>query len=173
MAGRSRGATAAGVRGEGRKEKGEGRSNACERASMMMAFQMQLACCSMKKRKHGTQSFRRIEAWQRGMDLIVAIYRHTSRFPREERFELTAQLRRAAVRIPSCIAEGNERRTAADRRQFLSSAKGSVSEIETQLEAANMLEFIDDEGVDELLEITHHLAAMLANMRRNVRDRLD
>jgi len=127
----------------------------------------------MKKRKYGTQSFRRIEAWQRGMDLIVEIYRHTASFPREEMFGLTAQLRRAAVRIPSCIAEGNERRTAADRRQFLATAKESVSEIETQLEAASSLGFLDDDAMDQLLVITDHLGAMLTNMRRNVRDRPD
>ncbi|HXT15954.1 MAG TPA: four helix bundle protein [Gemmatimonadaceae bacterium] len=117
------------------------------------------------------RAFRKIEAWQKGMDLITEIYRLTRRFPREELFCLTFQLRKAALRIPSCIAEGTERDTAADRRHFLTVARGSVAEIETQLEAAVRLEYVELGDLDDVLELTDHLGGMLTNLRRNIRDR--
>jgi len=105
------------------------------------------------------------------MDLIVVIYRITRQFPREEMFCLTFQLRKAAIRIPSCIAEGTERDTAADRRHFLTLARGSVAEIETQLDAAVRLDYVDASEIDEALELTDHLGGMLTNLRRRIRDR--
>src|SRR4051812_4570417 len=87
----------------------------------------------------GMRNLRRIKAWRRGLELVVAVYKLTRRFPREEMFCLTAQLRRAALRVPSTIGEGNERDTAADRRHFLTTSRSSLAEIETQLTAAFLL----------------------------------
>jgi len=77
--------------------------------------------------------------WQKGKDFCVAIYKLTEKFPRSELFGLTAQLRRAAVSIPSNIAEGTKRNTSKDQRQFYAVAYGSGAEIETQLMIAKEL----------------------------------
>ncbi|HEY3131446.1 MAG TPA: four helix bundle protein [Acidobacteriota bacterium] len=72
-------------------------------------------------------------AWKRGMELVTEIYQSTRTFPREEIYGLTSQLRRAAVSIPSNIAEGQGRRTAREFHQFLGQARGSSHELETQI----------------------------------------
>lgn len=82
------------------------------------------------------QRFRKLLVWSEGVALARAIYRLTAEFPSEERFGLTAQLRRAAVSVPSNIAEGSVRRSRKDFCRFLEIALGSLAEIETQLEIA-------------------------------------
>ena len=88
------------------------------------------------------QSYRELIVWQKAIDLVVAIYRITQSFPREEAFGLTSQLRRAAVSIPSNIAEGQGRRSAKEFQRFLDIARGSLQEVETQLLIANRLHYL-------------------------------
>ncbi|NLG75446.1 MAG: four helix bundle protein [Xanthomonadaceae bacterium] len=83
------------------------------------------------------QRFRDLKVWSEGVKLARAVYRLTAEFPREERFGLTAQLRRAAVSVPSNIAEGSVRRSRRHFCQFLETALGSLAEMETQLEIAD------------------------------------
>jgi four helix bundle protein len=118
-------------------------------------------------------TLRKIKAWVRGLELVLEIYRVTGAFPSEERFNLTHQLRKAVVRIPSSIAEGTERDTAADRKRFLTIARSSIREIETQLVTATLLGFMSPADLDLVLEITDHLGAMLTLMRRNIKARPD
>lgn len=106
--------------------------------------------------------------WNRGIELVVNVYDLTRSFPRDELFVLTAQLRRAAISIPSNIAEGNQRRSAADRRRFLNVAHGSLAEVDTQLEIATRLGYIDDAQFLATIETTDHIARMLTNMSRNL-----
>lgn len=87
------------------------------------------------------QSFRDLVVWQRSIELTVAIYKLTSRFPDSERFGLTSQLRRAAVSVASNIAEGYGRGTRGEYLQFLGQSRGSNSEVETQLVIAKALGF--------------------------------
>ena len=94
-------------------------------------------------------SHRSSVAWQKGMELAGAIYRLTQRFPPEERFGLTNQLRRASVSIPSNIAEGKGRLTTGELVQFLGIARGSTLEVQTQLELASMLGFGDPIDIAE------------------------
>lgn len=115
----------------------------------------------------GLVSLRRIGAWNRGIELVMDIYALTRRFPREELFVLTSQLRRAAIAIPSDIAEGNQRRTVPDRRRFLTDAQGSLAEIETQLELSSRLGYVDDREFISTIEQTDHLGRILTNMYRN------
>lgn len=90
--------------------------------------------------------------WQDAMALVEQVYRLTSSFPDQERFGLTAQLRRAAVSVPSNIAEGVARRTTREYLQFLGIARGSLSEIDTQIEIARRLGFAQDcADIDQLL----------------------
>ncbi len=84
----------------------------------------------------GKKPHRNLTAWQKAMDLVVAIYNATHNFPKEEIYGLTSQLRRAAVSVPSNIAEGAADRTTQQFSNFLSNAIGSLNEIDTQLEVA-------------------------------------
>ena len=82
-------------------------------------------------------------AWQKGMEVARAIYKATRHFPSEERFGLTNQIRRAAVSVPSNIAEGKGRLTSGELLQFLGIARGSTLELQTQLDLAASLGFGD------------------------------
>src|SRR5258706_8805276 len=104
-------------------------------------------------------TIRRVEAWRRGTDIAVAIYALTKSFPREELFGLTSQLRSAPVSVPSNISEGVERDTAPARRRFLGNARGSLAEVETQLEISARIELIDEPTLLATLELTDHLGA--------------
>ena len=86
-------------------------------------------------------SFRDLDVWQRAVELTLAIYKLTATFPDVERFGLTNQLRRAAVSVASNIAEGYGRATKGEYIQFLGHARGSISEVETQLVIASALSF--------------------------------
>ena len=84
-------------------------------------------------------------AWREAMTLVELIYRETATFPASERYALAAQVRRAAVSVPSNIAEGAARNTRAEFRHFLGITCGSVAELETQLEIAQRLGFLTDD----------------------------
>lgn len=79
------------------------------------------------------RTFRDLVVWQKAMDLVTEIYRVTQRFPKEEIFSLVSQVRRASVSIPSNIGEGQGRLSEKEFRQFLGNARGSLSEVETQI----------------------------------------
>lgn len=105
---------------------------------------------SEKQRPH-----ERLDVWRDAMALVEAIYRASADFPEQERFGLTAQLRRAAVSIPSNIAEGAARRSRPEYLRFLSIARGSLSEVDTQLQIAQRLDWLkQDPGLVELLDRT-------------------
>ena len=99
-------------------------------------------------------SYRELRVWQLAMDIVIQIYSVTRAFPADEKFGLIAQLRRAAVAIPSNIAEGRSRLGAAEFRHFVSIARGSVAEVETQLAVAVALGFI---GADEIASLSAQL----------------
>ncbi len=101
----------------------------------------------------------RLEVWQDGMDFVEAVYRHSAAFPADERFGLTAQLRRAAVSIPSNIAEGAARRSRRDYLRFLSIARASLAEADTQLKIVTRLRFADEPAA--LRELVDRLFAKL------------
>jgi len=98
------------------------------------------------------KSYRELIAWQKAMDLAVQVYELTKTFPREEIYGLTSQLRRAAVSVPSNIAEGQGRRTTKEFQRFLGYAYGSLQEIETQIMLAARLGYVRDEQESQLLE---------------------
>jgi four helix bundle protein len=85
------------------------------------------------------ESYRDLHVWQRAVDVTLAVYRITQEFPKEELFALTNQLRRAAVSVPSNIAEGYGRQSRGEYKQFLGIARGSNLEVQTQLYIASRL----------------------------------
>jgi four helix bundle protein len=107
------------------------------------------------------QSFRDLEIWQRSMELTAMVYRLTKQFPREEIFGITGQLRRAAVSIPSNIAEGQGRLNTREFRQSLGVARGSNCELQTQLEIARALGYGDQKLLDEATVLSHRIGQML------------
>ncbi len=109
-------------------------------------------------------SFRELVVWQRSIELTVAVYKLTESFPAAERFGLTNQLRRASVSVASNIAEGYGRATKGEYIQFLGHARGSISELETQLVIAGALNF----GSKELLKSTEHLCSEVGRMLRTM-----
>lgn len=88
------------------------------------------------------KNYQELIVWQKAMDLVVEVYRASKAFPREEVYGLTSQLRRAAVSIPSNVAEGQGRRTTPDFLRHLSIAYGSLREVETQILIATRLRYL-------------------------------
>jgi four helix bundle protein len=111
------------------------------------------------------QTYRDLKVWQLAMDIVTDIYRLSSAFPKEERFALTNQLQRAAVSIPSNIAEGYGRQSTNDYLRFLKIARGSTFEVQTQLEIACALGYQHDNGPADKL---NQLEAMLGSLIRKV-----
>jgi four helix bundle protein len=114
------------------------------------------------------RSYKDLIAWQKAVDLAVAFYDATRNFPREETFGLASQLRRAAVSIPSNIAEGHSRNSTREFAHFLTIALGSLNEAETQLLIAQKLGYLKADTIDilfqhstEMSKILHGLAASL------------
>jgi four helix bundle protein len=107
------------------------------------------------------QSFRELLVWQRAMQLTIAIYGLTKGFPLEEQYGLTGQIRRAAVSVPSNIAEGHGRLSNREFAQFLSVARGSVCELQTQLEIAKTLGFGNPELIGNAEHLSHEVGKMI------------
>lgn len=106
--------------------------------------------------------------WQKTMDLVTAIYKITSSFPADERFGLTSQVRRAAVSIPSNIAEGQGRKYTGAYINHLSIAYGSLMELETQIQIALRLNFVGTEETSALLIQTNEIAKMLSGLKNSL-----
>jgi four helix bundle protein len=107
--------------------------------------------------KLAVQSFRDLIVWRKSLDLVVRIYRLTRNFPREELYGLTSQIRRAAVSVPSNVAEGQGRLSSGEFRQFLGIARGSNFELQTQLEVARALKTGDAGLIDEAEALSHEV----------------
>ena len=101
------------------------------------------------------------------MQLVKEVYSHTASFPARERYGLTAQLRRAAVSIPSNIAEGAGRTGSREFARFVRNARGSLAELETQLLIARELEYL--ERADELLQLLERVSQLLTGLHRSLR----
>jgi four helix bundle protein len=108
--------------------------------------------------------YQELIAWQKAMDFVELTYRATQRFPKEEMFGLTSQVRRASVSIPSNIAEGQGRRTTNEFIQFLSVARGSLQEAETQLLLAQRLGYLDGAGGAGLLDAGNEVGRLISGL---------
>lgn len=106
--------------------------------------------------------------WQKAMDLVTSIYKVTAAFPNDERFGLISQIRRAAVSIPSNIAEGHGRKTTGAYLNHISIALGSVMELETQIQIALRLNFMDSNTCTLLLAQTEEIGRMLGGLKKSI-----
>ena len=114
------------------------------------------------------RSYKDLVAWQRAMDLVTAVYRSTAKFPKEEQFGLTSQLRRAAVSIPSNIAEGQGRLSEKEFRHFLGQARGSLMEVETQVQIAQNLDYLNPQQTQDLLTLSAEVGRILNGLLASI-----
>lgn len=111
------------------------------------------------------KDYKDLQVWQKSMRLAKGIYLLTQRFPVEERFGLVSQMRRAAVSIPSNIAEGQARNTTGEFIQYLSYAEGSSAELDTQLHLAIDLGYCSEDNPDDVFHMLTDVQKMLKRLR--------
>jgi len=114
------------------------------------------------------KSYRDLKVWQRSMDLVVNCYQLTKTFPKCEIYGLTSQLQRAAVSIPANIAEGRACRHSKELLYHLSIAHGSLAEVETHIQIAERLNYINSDEVFRMLDETAEIGRMLNGLRRSI-----
>ena len=105
------------------------------------------------------------------MALVLEVYRSTQTFPRTETYGLVSQLRRAAISIPSNIAEGQARLSTGEFRQFLGNARGSLMEVETQVVLARELRYLDRDASEDLLSATTEVGRILNGLLNSLPSR--
>src|SRR5438105_12747151 len=118
------------------------------------------------------QSYRELQVWQKSMDLVVECYSAAQRFPRSEAYGLVTQLQRAAVSIPANIAEGQGRNHTREFINHLSIAYGSLMEVETHLQIAARLNYIDEQDLDKVLLQTNEIGRMLNGLMQSLNRKL-
>lgn len=111
---------------------------------------------------------RRLDVWKKSMKFTQEIYGITSAFPKREEYGLVSQMRRAAVSIPSNLAEGAGRKGSKEFKQFLNIAQGSISELDTQIELSFMLGYIEAEKHGELTDGLTNISKMLYGLSRSL-----
>jgi four helix bundle protein len=107
------------------------------------------------------KTYKDLIVWRKSMDLVTQVYKLTKGFPSEEIYSLTAQMRRCAVSIPSNIAEGYARNSSKDYIRFLRVARGSLYELQTQLEIALNLSYLNNNDHEQLQSLNESIAKML------------
>ena len=125
----------------------------------------------MPTRNNPVKSYRDLVVWQRGMELVIQVYRSTRLFPKEEQYGLTSQICRAAVSVPSNIAEGHGRGSTGEFKQFLHISRASLYELQTQLEIAKRLDLIGQQEAIDLIRKSDEIGMMLNGLlaRLNIR----
>lgn len=118
------------------------------------------------------QSYRQLIAWQKAMELVKKIYDSTKGFPKEEIYALTSQIRRAAVSIPSNIAEGQGRDSTKEFLHHLSIAYGSLMEVETQILIAESLNYLKTEETKLILEKTAETGRLINGLSRSLKNKI-
>lgn len=111
-----------------------------------------------------SRSYRDLLVWQKGVELVKAVYALTEQFPKREQYALANQLQRCAVSVPSNIAEGQARGSRKDFRRFLRMSLGSLAEVDTQLEIASQLGYAPKESLSERTELILELRRMLFSL---------
>ncbi|MGA9994382.1 MAG: four helix bundle protein [Pyrinomonadaceae bacterium] len=113
-----------------------------------------------------------LEAWRKALDFVVDVYKATESFPKEEKFGLTSQIRRAAVSIPANIAEGAGRQSPKEFAHFLSNAQGSASELETELIIAHKLGYLNEHRFLELRTALERIGRLITGLSHHLRSKL-
>jgi len=114
------------------------------------------------------ETYRELVAWQKGMALVLHVYQISREFPKEEIYGLTNQMRRAAVSIPSSLAEGFGRNTKAEMARYAHIGMGSLFELQTQLEIACNLQLIDSEVFNAIFDECRELERILSAFIKSI-----
>ena len=114
------------------------------------------------------KTYRDLVVWQKSMQLVTQVYLITKRFPKEELYALTPQIRRSCISIPSNIAEGYGRNSKNDYLRFLQIASGSLYELQTQLEICLNLDYLSKQRFEEIYKQSREIERMLSSLIRKV-----
>ena len=114
------------------------------------------------------KTYRDLNIWNTGIELVKDIYKLTEKFPKHEMYGLVSQMRRSAISIPSNVAEGFRRHHNKEYRQFLYVSLGSCAELETQLTIAKELEYLPEKEEIRLLEKLDHICRMISNLLKKL-----
>ena len=114
--------------------------------------------------------YRDLKVWKLGVEISLEVYRLTKDFPKDELYGLTSQIRRAAVSVPSNIAEGHARKSQKDFARFLNIAKGSLAELETQLIIASELGYLQQPQFDSLLKLADQESRMISGLLSSLKE---
>jgi len=117
------------------------------------------------------KTYRDLLVWQKSMVLVTEIYRLSKSFPRDETYGLTSQMRRCAVSVPSNLAEGYGRNSTSDYIRFLYIATGSLYELQTQIEIALNLQYLNKTDFDKLYESSREIERMLSSLTKKLNDK--
>jgi four helix bundle protein len=115
-------------------------------------------------------SYRDLIVWQKAMVLVTLVYKLSKKFPEDEKFGLTSQIKRSSVSIPSNIAEGYGRKYSKDYSRFLQMARGSLYECQTQFEIALNLDFVNSEDLKAISQISLEVEKMLNSLINKISD---
>ncbi len=115
-----------------------------------------------------TKTHKDLEVWKQSISFVTDIYKITGNFPKEEIYGITSQIRRAAVSIPSNIAEGAGRNHDKEYLQFLSIALGSTSELETQIIISNNINYINTEQMNTILDKLNNIRKMIVGLKKSL-----
>ena len=118
------------------------------------------------------QHYRDLIAWQKAMDLVTALYDATETFPKRETYSLTDQMRRAAVSIPSNIAEGQAHFSNREFRHFLRHSRGSLAELETQILIAQRRDYLTESQAADLLKRAQEVGRILSGLLNSLNERI-
>lgn len=124
---------------------------------------------NLRKRRKVMRPHENLEAWTKSIDLVIDIYKTTESFPKEERYGLTSQLRRAAISVPANIAEGAGRNSAREFAHFVSNAQGSASELETELIIAYRLGYLSETLFAQLIGSLSRIGRLITGLSRHIR----
>jgi len=113
----------------------------------------------------------KLDVWRKAIDFVVTVYRITDSFPKEEKFGLTSQIRRAAVSVPANIAEGAARQSGKEFVYFLSNAQGSASELETELLIAHRLGYLSENSYHEMRSTMDSMGRMILGLSQSVKSK--
>ena len=134
----------------------------------VFGFGFRFSVKSMEQNSYKSRSYRDLEVWKLAIDFVKKVYQVTNNFPASEKFGLINQIRRAAVSIPSNIAEGQGRNSTKEFKQFLAISLGSLAELETQLIIAKEIEYLTQNGLDALLSPLDRIRKMIKGLSKGI-----
>ena len=114
------------------------------------------------------KDFKKLKVWQRGIEMVIGVYKSSKSFPKEELYGLTSQMRSSAISVPSNIAEGSGRNSDKDFNRFLDISLGSSFELETQLIITHELKYLPDNEFDELTNKVQEEQKMISGLQKSI-----